>query len=164
MSRNLIFCAAVSFLAHSSPAAGAKPVASASGGGTIGGDAPTHVSFHITRNSDDTASGHANVILFFFDGTFHITADLDCLAIINATTAIVSGVIVKSTLPQSNFEPGDGLVFAVQDNGEGKNAVDLLSPISGIDNPLPNQCFETQVTQFEALQGNVHVRRGPVDE
>jgi hypothetical protein len=156
MSRKLSICATALFFAHAAADASAKQIASASGAGSVVAfDAPTHFSFHISRDPDDAASGQANIVLFLVDDTFHITADLDYLAIVGGDTAIVSGVIQTSTLPQGGCAP---------DNGEGDSSVDGLTGVFGFEGASPDLCLRPLGFRFEDVTGNVQVRRGPIDE
>jgi hypothetical protein len=74
---------------------------------------------------------------------------------------VISGRILGSDLQgqSKEFQQGDTVVFAVQDNGEGGDDVDWLSPLASIPDWLPDACLEIMPPIETTNGGNVQVQR-----
>lgn len=147
----LFALSAVEVSANASPAA-------TGGGKTDWGGYKTNISFAV-HTTDEGASGHANVQIFFDQGDpRHVTVDLDCLRIVGDDVAVVSGTILTSEIEQDPyFDPGDTVVFAVQDHGEGEGAIDQLSTIWSYSYYVPDACQTFTPPMADEVGGNVQV-------
>ena len=116
MKTLLMTIAAASLLAAPVSVGAAGPVHGVSGGGTIeyGGALNTHA-FTAQVDADGNVRGQAEFQLRYIDTTIH--AEVNCLAVVG-NTAWIGGTITRSSNP-AVVGPGLGVLFQVQDNGEG---------------------------------------------
>jgi hypothetical protein len=114
----LILVAIATLHAGSNAAPGNGPSASGSGQLTVGGELRTFA-FTANTQKDGSIIGQAHLNNRASDPNQVFQVDIDCLKVVN-NTAVVSGIVKVSHGPM-DFTGWTG-VFAVQDNGEGKNA------------------------------------------
>jgi hypothetical protein len=104
------------------PAAGSPLAQLATGSGHFQYTSDTGVtdlrtfSFEARKLSDGTVSGNAQVKNRATDQTLNI--HIDCLNVLG-DIAVISGIAWSATGPGNT--PGDGAIFAVEDNGQGAN-------------------------------------------
>ena len=106
------------------------------------------------KHADGTVSGQSQLKNRSNGITIH--SSIDCL-FIDGNLAIMSGVVTSSTSP--NRPVGGGIIWAVIDNGQGKNApADRVTfTFGGAPNPVRCIPPHPSVATF-AVTGNIQVR------
>jgi len=161
-SRLLLLAALVVAAVPASPAPADSNgvVASATGSGHMVRPDGTFRSFSFTaaKRADGTVTGQVQLNSRSFDVFVHI--DVDCLRVVG-NTAYMSGRITFSSDPAQGFI-GELNRFAVQDNGDGPDAVDRISTIpENPGNADPKTCQDDMTDRPLARvvqRGNVQVR------
>ena len=131
-----------------------RPVHWVSGGGTVqySGTLNTHA-FTVRIDADGQVRGQAEFQLRFIDATVH--AELNCLEVVG-NDAWIGGTITHSSNP-AVVGPGLGILFRVQDNGEGDGSpADMTSPLVWGAVPLCNTT--PPMSLIEWTNGNVRVK------
>ena len=163
--RLFLLLAAVPLAAVPAASAPAEPggvIASATGAGHMVRPDGTFRSFSFSavKRADGTVTGQAQLNSRSFDVFVHIS--VDCLRVVG-TTAYMSGRITHSSDLSQGFI-GELNRFAVQDNGDGPEAVDRVSTIpENPGNADPKTCEDDMTDRPLARvvqRGNVQVSGG----
>ena len=132
------------------------------------GEAVNSFSFNALKKADGTVKGEATLQIRLFDTCWKL--DVDCLAM-SGNVAVLSGEVSHTNTPYVGW----GLWLAVEDNGEGENAVP--DRITGAYDTRPDflgdpdychkviQDIDAYLAPFpvkwnEVIRGNVQVKGG----
>ena len=84
-----------------------------------------NLSFSALRDGDGETHGQFQSFDTTTGGKLH--AEIDCIAV-SGNLATLSGLVKSSNV---GLGPGDRIAFTVQDNGEGKDVIDIMSNVRG---------------------------------
>jgi hypothetical protein len=108
------------------------------------------------KDTDGAASGLAQLVNEH--GAYRLHAAIDCVAF-HGNLAVLSGVTMRET----GYDPGESVLFAVEDNGQGSDSpVDRITLAYVGGPPVPNLCELAGIPPASLFlsveRGNIDVR------